>query len=140
DGIADQNTLCYCHKIHSVLSMRQLSIFCLSRIAGLSFLKELAHFIISSLGEVAVPLSDATEWFRRARANDFVDSHSIFITGLGRRNRNRNDNTRRVMLTKSNCGSPHRRSSGKSIINQDDRFTLHVRLRTITAISAFPSL
>src|SRR5882762_721267 len=107
---------------------------------GFSFFEEFAHFIIGSLREIAVPLSDSKEWLRRARANDLVDSHSIFVTRLGRRDRNRNDNSRRVLLTKSSRSRTHRRSSGKSIIHEDDRLTFHVRLRTITAISAFAPL
>ena len=128
------------HEIHSVLSMRQLSIFCLNRIDGLSFLEEFAHFIISSLRKVAVPFSDSAEWLRRARANDLVYSHSIFVTRLGRRNRNRNDDSRRVLLTKSSRGSTHRRSSGESIIHENDCLTLRVRLGTIAAIGAFAPL
>src|SRR5258706_2727575 len=120
--------------------MRQLSSICLAGVAGFGFFEEFAHFIIGSLREIAIPLPDATEWFRRTRANDLIDSHSIFVTSLRRRNRNRNDDSRRVLLPKSSRGSTHRRSSGKSIIHKDDCLALHVRLRTNTAISAFASL
>src|SRR5437773_12313240 len=60
--------------------------------------EKLVHLFIGRLGEVPVPSTDAQKWLRRRGTYDFVDLRPELFTRLGRRDRHRDDDARRLLL------------------------------------------
>src|SRR5207245_1888946 len=63
-----------------------------------------------------------------------------FITGLGRRDRHRDDDRFRFHLAERGDRSAHRRAGSQSVVDDDHRFVAHIERWTRTAIFALAPL
>jgi hypothetical protein len=85
--------------------------------------EKLMDFLVGSLVEVVVPLSDRDERLGHLGADDFVHEPAEVLAGIRRANRNGHDDPRRLLRPQSGRGGVHRGSGREPNVYEDDRLS-----------------
>jgi hypothetical protein len=92
---------------------------------------------VCHLPEVDIPLPHREERFRYGHAYEFIRFSLEAAAGLGRANRNGNDQFLGSMLANAPSGSDHRGAGGQAIVHKHQCPTSELRPRRSAAIQLF---
>ena len=102
--------------------------------------QEVAHLVVGDLGEVPVVLAHREERRRCRRADHFVDLGGQLLACRFGGGRHRHDDPLRPEPMERQDRSPHARSGGQPVVDEDHHLAVHIEGRPVPAVGLFASL
>lgn len=99
-------------------------------------LQGFADLVVGGLGEVLIELPDGSEHVRRVGADEFVDFGAEQIEGFKWRDRDGDDDARRLLLTNGADGCQHGVTGGKAVVDEDDGLSGDDKWRPVASVGA----